>query len=109
MKYLPEIVEKICVNIRAGKGRVFSVKDIINYDTFCEWMKNHTEFSEAIKKAEEEGNQARRGLAIACVTGAFNKHWQSAAWWLERTDPENFALRQKVDVTGTLKMVKLDV
>jgi len=59
----------------------------ISYQTFNEWRKEKSEFSDAIKKAEVECKAGR----IAVIFKAAEEKWQAAAWWLERRYPQEFA------------------
>ncbi len=53
MKYGKEITDEICKTLSTGVGRVDScILADISYETFTVWMRDHAEFSEAIKKAE---------------------------------------------------------
>lgn len=44
---------------------------------------------------------------VAIISAAAREHWQAAAWWLERTNPDRFALRNRstvqVDVKGEIE------
>jgi len=52
----------------------------------------YVQFVQGIKKAKGEG----RVYAVKIIRSAMNRNWQAAAWFLERTDPENYARRQPV-------------
>jgi len=64
--------------------------------TFIQWMKKNKEFSNRIKKAKNEG----KSKLINCLYGHGQKNWQSIAWLLERCHRSEFALNQKVELTG---------
>lgn len=52
MKYSKEIVEKICEYLRQGATITTTCEAVgIHKDTFYEWMKKKSDFSDAIKKA----------------------------------------------------------
>lgn len=53
-------------------------------------------FFDADKKAQSDARLLR--LAQIEQAAASGK-WQAAAWWLERKYPDEFAIRQKVEVT----------
>ena len=81
MKYTPETVERICQFLKAGNTRKTSaIASGISEETFYTWMKEKLEFSESIKRAEEEA--VARNVAI--INKAAGDTWQAAAWWLER-------------------------
>jgi len=110
MKYNEDNINDICDRLKQGKGRVISVKGIITYETFCQWMKDEekTDFTERIKKAELEGNQTRKEAAQAAIFKAFDKQWTAGAWWLERNYPEEYGSKQQIDLSGGLKLIKVD-
>lgn len=70
MKYIPEVVDKICDLLSSGD---YTIKDVcrqvgINEDTYHTWKKEKPDFSEAIKKAEiarldSFAKMAKSGLA----------------------------------------------
>jgi len=91
-KYTKERVQKIVDALHAGDGRVRAVnKAGIAYDTFMEWLRNKPEFSEAIKKAEEVGDDKIKDICKRRIIE--DSSWQSAAWWLERNFPDQYKNR----------------
>jgi len=54
------------------------------------------EIVDAIEKAEAQAIQRN----IAHIQIAAKTSWQAAAWWLERRYPEQFARRERHDITG---------
>lgn len=98
MKYTPETVQRITAAITELKGRVQASKEAgISYDTFCRWMKEKSDFSEAIKKAEDQARVSGKEFAIMCIFKAMQEgKWQAAAWLLERKFKEEYALRQEM-------------
>lgn len=98
-KYTPELVRQICQILAEGNPRrTACVLAGVSEETFYTWLRAKPEFSEAIKKAEEEA--IRRNVSI--IQSAAREHWQAAAWWLERKAPDEFGQRsrQTVEVTG---------
>jgi hypothetical protein len=77
----------------------------MSHDTFYKYMRIaeedesegrktlYTEFAEAIKKGRSEA----RDKLVRRIEFASRQNWTAAAWLLERTSPEEFALKQKVD------------
>lgn len=92
MKYCPELVKQITDDIKEHTGRVNAAKRAgICYDTFCTWMKEKPEFSEAVKEAEEEAKGGMKDKAILTIAKAMdNGLWTAAAWWLERNYPDQY-------------------
>lgn len=99
-KYCTAIVNQIVANLRAAPGRINAVKGLISYETFTVWMRDHSEFSEAIIKAELEGYQRVKEYAEATIYKNMDKNWTCAAWWLERRHRETYALRQEITGSG---------
>ena len=104
MKYGKEMVEKITQVLCDGQGRVRACKIAgIHYDTFMEWMRSKPEFSEAVKKAEATGNDKIKDICQRRIIE--DKSWQSAAWWLERTDPANFGQRNNLNISAEKPLI----
>ena len=98
-KYDDERVKNILDVIRAGNYKVIAARAAgINPDTFYEWMKTKPDFSDAIKKAQAEG-ECRN---VAIIAQAAQKQWQAAAWNLERQYPERWGQRQKIEHSGKI-------
>lgn len=98
-KYTPELVRQICEILAEGNPRrTACVLAGVSEETFYTWLRAKPEFSEAIKTAESEA--IRRNVGI--VQTAAKRHWQAAAWWLERKAPDEFGQRsrQTVEVSG---------
>jgi transposase-like protein len=55
-KYRKSIVDRICEMIRADTYTIAEIcRNVnINIDTYYEWKKKYTQFSEAVKKAEDD-------------------------------------------------------
>lgn len=49
----------------------------------------YLEILETIERAKEQA----AARAMRAINDAFDNHWQAAAWYLERTDPDNFGRR----------------
>jgi transposase-like protein len=109
MKYNKETREKFISAIEQGAGRVRACKVAgINYQTFLNWISDERkiEFVEDLKKAEEQGKLTLKEAAVESVTKAFKKHWQSAAWWLERVYPDEFKNKQQKEHSGEIKITR---
>lgn len=97
MKYSEELTQEICKYLKAGNSQLDSATLAgISEETFYTWKKEKVEFSEAVKKAESEC----KARSIALILKAGEQTWQAAAWWLERKYPDEFALKQKNEITG---------
>lgn len=76
----------------------------VHRTTVWAWMRGgregkspaHVAFAEAVDKAMADFRVA----ALARIHLASNDWWQAAAWLLERRFPEEFALRNRLELTG---------
>ena len=104
-----ETVQKICENIRLGlRYNDAAMAAGITYETFNEWRKRgkkaksgkYSEFSEALHLAEAEGER----LLVARIQDGARKHWQAAAWILERRHREKWG--RQLDLTSKGDAIK---
>lgn len=108
-KYCPEIVERICNSLRNKHGRVWSAEEAgICFDTFNEWFKAHADFSESVKKAEEQGRERQKADLLLIIEEHAKKFWQAGAWILERRYSEEFALKTKQEISGYIEGSETD-
>jgi hypothetical protein len=77
----------------------------ISEQTFYRWIREGEtaeegsvayQFCESIKKAIAEA----RARNITIIQKHAVKNWTAAAWWLERSDPEHWGKRDKLEMTG---------
>ena len=104
MKYNKSTIKKIIAALADGQGRVRATKAAgISFETFCQWMDKYPEFFERVKKAEEIGYKKVHDICKHRIID--DASWQSAAWWLERTDPANFGQRNNLNVTAESPLI----
>lgn len=95
-KYVPEIIEKVLNAIAVGAPFTHACNYAgISFETFNEWRKQYSEFSESVKEAE---GKAVVGWLARIEQAAKDGNWTAAAWKLERRYPETFGRRDKVTV-----------
>jgi hypothetical protein len=88
-KYTAEVVERITEAI--GLGATYELAAAyggISYDTFRTWRETKPAFFVALKEAE--GEAAVRWLRRIEAAAEDDKHWQAAAWKLERRYPQDY-------------------
>jgi hypothetical protein len=92
-KYTEEIAQKIAELVTLGTpAKYAAIACGISEPTFYRWLDEYDSFKNRI--------QQMRGQAIADRIATLKKasedpkHWTAAAWWLERQEPEEFALKQ---------------
>lgn len=94
-KYTEQNVNRILGALRGGNTRRAScAAGNISQDTFANWLREHSAFSDAVEKAEAEAEL--RNLAV--IQDATKTTWQAAAWWLERKHKAEWSSR--VEQTG---------
>lgn len=94
-KYNDETVQRITQALRAGNTRRAACAYAnIDQSTFANWLKQNSDFSDAVEKAE--GDAEVRNVSI--IQKAADTTWQAAAWWLERKHKAEWSSR--VEQTG---------
>lgn len=115
-----ELIEEICSVIRAGNYAKTAIDYVgISESSFYNWI-NRAEAE--LARMEEEGDDepleseeiylqflasfkkadsAAKVRNVAIINDAARTHWQAAAWYLERRDPENWG-RKKIDVSANV-------
>jgi hypothetical protein len=66
-----------------------------------EYVYQYREKNPEFAKAMDAALIATDARAIRLVRKAMGTQWQSAAWWLERKRPDEFALKSRVDLQLT--------
>lgn len=89
----PAVKEQVLNILSAGA----TMKDAAAYvgvtdDTLRNWMKADSEFSASVGKARVQGKIA----CVGTIRQAAKSNWQAAAWFLERSDPENWGRTTKL-------------
>ena len=104
MKYTPETVQTIIKAIGDG----LTIEDAcevagISEQTFYRWKTepDKHDLCDSLKKAEIAGEQMR----LASITRQGEKDWRAHAWYLERTKQAKYALRNKVEHSGSLQVI----
>jgi len=102
----PQVIEALTKALKAGctKKDACSLASI-SEQTFYRWMREGEsaeesttpwQFCESIKKAIAEA----RARNVTIIQKHAVNNWTAAAWWLERSDPESWGKRDKVEMTG---------
>jgi hypothetical protein len=95
-KYTAEVVDRICYSLSQGNTRTTAATCAgVSMSTFHAWLNEFSEFSEAIKRAEEQAVEHY----VNVIHTASTQTWQAAAWYLERRRKEDFGKQDKVDIT----------
>jgi len=102
----PLVIEAITKALRAGCTKKDSCSlASISEQTFYRWMREGEtasegseawQFCESIKKAIAEA----RARNVTIIQKHAVNNWTAAAWWLERSDPESWGKRDRVEMSG---------
>jgi hypothetical protein len=97
-KYTPERVKRIIEALSAGNTRGASAAyGGIDHDTLNNWIKRHSEFSDAVKEAESKAEVSHvANIAKASRDGV----WTASAWWLERRRHNEWGKIERMEHTG---------
>ena len=94
-------IEKLLAALRLGMTRrAASGAAGFGKTTFYRMLDNDTEgtLRTAIEKAEAEAEATYSTIVANAAVDP--KNWTAAAWWLERRHPEDYAKRERVEMTG---------
>lgn len=110
-KYTPEVKKKVLTALRKGN----SIRDAgllagLGKDTLDTWLhygrhqpEKYPHFAELAADVEVARAEMRASAVDNIVTVANSQApgtWQANAWYLERTDPENWGRKDKVEHVG---------
>ena len=99
-KYNPTVASKICNALVHGATRTGACAYAdISMDTFTRWMKEYSEFADAVQKSEGRAEV----YFSSVITSASKEHWQAAAWWLARRRPDEWREKKYIDADFALK------
>jgi hypothetical protein len=102
-----ECKEEIIESLRKGAPIKDAIAGFIHKCTYIDWLtKGKEDLDNNIKSdysdfsiRTEEAQKEYRDQLRATIEMHSAKDWKAASWLLERSDPENYVAKQKVDVT----------
>lgn len=107
-KYTPVTVNKIVKYLKQGNSMERSaILSGINPSTLFAWLNQYSELKDDLEKAKEYNIATR----LKRISKHAKTNWQADAWVLERTRPQEFALKtvsetySKQDTTLIFKIV----
>lgn len=105
-KYTPDRIEKILDFLRSGNTRGTSARASgISPDTFSIWMAKYSDFSEAVKTAEQEAvTKYLAHIEQAAIKGS----WQAAAWVLERRHYQEWGRKDRIEIIQSVRQLATD-
>jgi hypothetical protein len=100
-KYTAEVLGRILTALAIGNTKKDSALGAgVTYTTMRTWELAYPEFLSAVEQARA---QARQRMVGVLVTAASRGSWQAALAFLERTDPELWARRDRIDMAIDLR------
>ncbi len=101
-KYTPDRIERILTALRAGNTRKVACSYAsIDQDTLTNWMHRYSDFSERVKKAEDEAEMT----SVTIIRQAARENWTAAAWWLERRKSQDWGKVVRVDIEARIRIM----
>jgi hypothetical protein len=95
-KRTPEREQRLLDAVRAGNTRRASAAYAgVSEDSLERWQQRYAGFADALTRAEAEAEVRN----VAIVQQAARDDWRAAAWWLERRRPEEYARRDRLEVS----------
>ena len=92
-KYSPQLIKEIYSLIEQGVPAVRACEAVgIGESTFYEWKETFPEFAESIKKYKAKA--ITKNVKNVLKAAEEPKNWTASAWFLERRDKDNFALKE---------------
>jgi hypothetical protein len=90
----PRAFIRICKHIEQG----FSIPnacavELVTYTAFRKQVVRSERLQKRVKEAEDVRFKFRQEQALASIMAAGEKNWAAHAWFLERSDPNHWALR----------------
>jgi hypothetical protein len=100
---------QIIVDCLKELSTISAACDAANIDrmTYYAWLRDIPEFKEFMEKSKGEIEESCRMKAIKAINDNFSKNWTSAAWWLERTYPDEFGRKEKIEQNMTVSQVRI--
>jgi hypothetical protein len=106
-KYTPELHEQIVAYIRQGYPKTTTFRLVgLHQDTGFDWLRygrerpddypHYVKLAEDIEHAIAEVQAERVDQILAAARDP--KNWTAAAWYLERTDPQTWGRKDRVQV-----------
>lgn len=96
--YEPELVERILENIRWGMYvNEAALAAGVSKSTLHRWREEHPGFAEEVEIARAQAEQ--RHIRII-KRAADNGDWHASAFWLERSFPDRWGRRARLELTG---------
>lgn len=96
----PQRTEAILLGLRKGLSRTIAAEAVgIDRETIRNWAARSVSFRGQLAQAEAEGESMLVGIVLGAAAKRLPNTWQAAAWLLERTRPERYGQRARLEVS----------
>ncbi len=105
-KKTPEVITKLV----AAFNNLMTDTEACSYagisrESYYNWLEQDPMFADKMASAKAHPKMLAKETMIYAIKE--RKSWMAAAWLLERLEPDQYSLRQKVDVQATVLAVNL--
>lgn len=108
LKYSPKRVSIIVNELSNLNSKVNAAEAAgITYKTYKIWYDTYPEFREKIDGILDEVHIKISNGAVNAVINKFDDDWKAASWYLERTNPDKFGKKDKLDQNLIIEQVKI--
>lgn len=118
LKFDPKVGDEIANLIRMGNFVEVAAKCVgISKGAFYQWLKKgrrdrragvKSVYSEFADKIEKAGALAE-GRFVSIIAKAAEEQWTAAAWWLERTKPQRWGKKDKLEHSGQAQNLHIEL
>ena len=118
LEITPEIGDEICGHIKRGNFvEVAAGLAGISKECLYSWLKKgkqdrrrgeSSQYLEFLEKFEKAGAFAE-GRFVSIIAKAAEDQWTAAAWWLERTKPQRWGKKDKIEHTGQAQNLHIEL
>jgi hypothetical protein len=108
-KMTPERVKAVLDGLRLGLSRTIAANAVgISKTTITNWAARSEPFRAQLEQAEAEAERTLIGLIVGAAAKKLPTSWQAAAWILERTRPDRYGQRSRVDLSLDVRQAAED-
>jgi hypothetical protein len=109
LKMTPERVRAVLDGLRLGLSRTIAANAVgISKSTITNWAARSETFRAQLEQAEAEAERMLIGLIVAAAAKKLPTSWQAAAWILERTRPDRYGQRSRMDISLDVRQAAED-
>lgn len=100
IKFTPERAEGVLDGIRKGLSRTRAARLVgISHDTIRRWAERFPEFAMQLEQADAQFVLTHVSGIASYADAEKPNSWTARAWLLERTHPDEFGQKSRLDIT----------